>query len=354
MSTTNHLATQDQLWTAVLRRDPRFDQQFVYAVRSTGIYCRPTCPSRRPRRDQVTFFEAPRQAEQAGFRACHRCHPDHNGTATQDVMARVCRYLEGHAERRVTLRELSHVSGYSPFHLQRMFKQTLGISPRQYTAGHRLRDLKTRLREGYNVTTATYEAGYGSTSRVYESSDGRLGMTPATYGRGGSGMNIRYATASSQLGRVLVAATERGVCAVQFGASDLQLRRSLRDEFPAAEITLGGKELHRWVQEVVKAASGRQPHPGVPLDLRCTAFQRQVWEALMRIPCGSTRSYQQVAAEIGQPKAARAVARACATNPVAVLIPCHRVVRGSGEMGGYRWGVERKKKLLEREQRLRD
>src|SRR5574337_1010339 len=151
MSTTNHLATQDQLWTAVLRRDPRFDQQFVYAVRSTGIYCRPTCPSRRPRRDQVTFFEAPRQAEQAGFRACHRCHPDHNGTATQDVMARVCRYLEGHAERRVTLRELSHVSGYSPFHLQRMFKQTLGISPRQYTAGHRLRDLKTRLREGYNV-----------------------------------------------------------------------------------------------------------------------------------------------------------------------------------------------------------
>ena len=354
MSTTNHLATQDQLWTAVLRRDPRFDQQFVYAVRSTGIYCRPTCPSRRPRRDQVTFFDVPRKAEQAGFRACHRCHPDRDGTSTHDVIAHLCRYLDEHAERRVTLHELSRISGYSPFHVQRMFKQALGISPRQYAAGQRLRDLKTHLREGYNVTAATYEAGYGSASRVYESADGQLGMTPATYGRGGSGMKIRYAVAASPLGRVLVAATERGVCAVEFGASDRQLRRSLGEEFPEAEITPAGSELRRWVQEVVKAASGRQPHPGVPLDLRCTAFQRQVWEALMHIPCGSTRSYQQVAAEIGQPKAARAVARACATNPVAVLIPCHRVVRGSGEMGGYRWGMERKKKLLEREQRARE
>jgi AraC family transcriptional regulator of adaptative response/methylated-DNA-[protein]-cysteine methyltransferase len=354
MATTTNLESNNQLWTAVLRRDPRFDQQFVYAVRSTGIYCRPTCPSRRPRREQVTFFEVPRQAEQAGFRACHRCHPDRNGTSTPDVIARVCRYLEEHAERRVTLRELSRISGYSGFHLQRIFKHTLGISPRQYAAGHRLQDLKTRLREGYNVTAATYEAGYGSSSRVYESADGQLGMTPATYGRGGLGMNIRYAIAASPLGRVLVAATERGVCAVQFGESDLRLRRCLRDEFPAAEIAPAGTELRRWVQEVVKAASGRQPHPGVPLDLRCTAFQRQVWEALMRIPSGSTRSYQQVAAEIGQPKAARAVARACASNPVAVLIPCHRVVRGSGEAGGYRWGVERKKKLLERERRARE
>jgi AraC family transcriptional regulator of adaptative response/methylated-DNA-[protein]-cysteine methyltransferase len=353
MTTANNSEISNQRWAAVLGRDPRFDQQFVYAVRTTGIYCRPSCPSRRPRREQVTFFGAPQEAEQAGFRACHRCHPNRNGTSAQDVVARVCRYLEERGDRRVTLGELSRVSGYSAFHLQRMFKKALGISPRQYAAGHRLQHLKTRLRSGYNVTAATYEAGYGSSSRIYEAANGRLGMTPATYGRGGAGMNIRYATAVSPLGRVLVAATERGVCAVQFGDSDRQLQRTLRDEFPAANIQSAGSEIRSWVQEVVKAAAGRQPHPGVPLDLRCTAFQRQVWEALLRIPFGSTRSYRQVAADIGQPKAARAVARACATNPVAVLIPCHRVVRESGEGGGYRWGLERKEKLLAKEQEPR-
>jgi AraC family transcriptional regulator, regulatory protein of adaptative response / methylated-DNA-[protein]-cysteine methyltransferase len=351
MATANHLEISNQRWAAVLGRDPRFDQQFVYGVRSTGIYCRPSCPSRRPRREQVTFFGAPQEAEQAGFRACHRCHPDRNGTSSQDVVARICRYIEQNAERRVTLKELSRVSGYSAFHLQRLFKKTLGISPREYAAGHRLKDLKTRLRAGYNVTAATYEAGYGSSSRIYEAANGRLGMTPATYGRRGAGMNIRYATAACSLGRVLVAATDRGVCAVQFGESDRQLQRGLHQEFLAAEIRPAGANLRAWVQEVVNAVSGRQPHPGVPLDLQCTAFQRQVWEALLRIPYGSTRSYHQVAADIGQPKAARAVARACATNPVAVLIPCHRVVRESGEMGGYRWGLERKKKLLAREQK---
>ncbi len=354
MTTANHLEVSNQRWAAVLGRDPHFDQQFVYAVRSTGIYCRPSCPSRRPRRDQVTFFGAPREAEQAGFRACHRCHPDRNGTSAQDVVARLCRYIEQNAERRITLGELSRVSGYSAFHLQRLFKKTLGISPRQYAAGNRLKDLKTRLRQGYNVTAATYEAGYGSSSRIYEASNGRLGMTPATYGRGGLGMSIRYATAASPLGRVLVAATERGMCAVQFGDSDRQLQSSLKAEFPAADIKPAPADLRAWVREVVSAVSGRQPHPGVPLDLQCTAFQRQVWEALLRIPYGNTRSYQQVAADIGQPRAARAVARACATNPVAVLIPCHRVVRGGGETGGYRWGLERKEKLLAREQRAEE
>jgi AraC family transcriptional regulator of adaptative response/methylated-DNA-[protein]-cysteine methyltransferase len=350
MTTAHNLEISNQRWAAVLGRDPRFDHQFVYGVRSTGIYCRPSCPSRRPRREQVTFFGAPLEAEQAGFRACHRCHPERNGTSAQDVVARVCRYIEQNAERRVTLQELSRISGYSAFYLQRMFKKMLGISPREYAAGHRLQDLKSRLRQGYNVTAATYEAGYGSSSRIYEAANGRLGMTPATYGRGGAGMNIRYATAACPLGRVLVAATERGVCAVQFGESDRQLQRGLRDEFPAAEIQPAGADLRAWVKEVVNAVSGRQPHPGVPLDLQCTAFQRQVWEALLHIPYGSTRSYQQVAADIGHPKAARAVARACASNPVAVLIPCHRVVRGTGEKGGYRWGVERKEKLLAREQ----
>jgi AraC family transcriptional regulator of adaptative response/methylated-DNA-[protein]-cysteine methyltransferase len=351
MTSANNLEMNDQRWAAVLGRDPRFDQEFVYAVRSTGIYCRPTCPSRRPRREQVAFFGAPQEAEQAGFRACRRCHPNRNGTSAQDVVARVCRYIEENSERRITLEELSRVSGYSAFHLQRMFTKALGISPRQYAAGRRLRDLKTRLREGYNVTAATYEAGYGSSSRIYESSNGQLGMTPATYGRGGAGMKIRYATAPCPLGRVLVAATERGVCAVQFGDSHRQLQRGLRDEFPAAEIRPAGADLRDWIREIVNAAAGRQPHPGVPLDLQCTAFQRQVWEALLRIPFGSRRSYQQIAAAIGQPQASRAVARACASNPVAVLIPCHRVVRGTGELGGYRWGLGRKQKLLAREQR---
>ena len=353
MTNANNLEISNQRWAAVQGRDPRFDQQFVYAVRSTGVYCRPSCPSRRPRREQVTFFGAPREAEQAGFRACHRCHPDRNGTSAQDVVARVCRYIEQNAEHRMNLEELSRISGYSAFHLQRMFKKVLGISPRQYAAGHRLQDLKTRLRKGYNVTAATYEAGYGSSSRIYEAANGRLGMTPGTYSRGGAGMNIRYATAASPLGRVLVAATERGVCAVQFGDSDRQLQRGLREEFPAAEVKPAGADLRAWVQEVISAVSGRQPHPGVPLDLQCTAFQRQVWEALLRIPYGSTRSYRQVAVDIGQPKAARAVARACATNPVAVLIPCHRVVCEGGEMGGYRWGLERKQKLLAKEQKTR-
>lgn len=354
MTYATNISADDNRWSAVLHRDPHFDQHFVYAVRSTGIYCRPSCPSRRPRREQVTFFAAPRQAEQAGFRACHRCHPERNGTAAQDVVARLCRYLDGHAQRRVTLGELSRISGYSAFHLQRMFKKVLGISPREYAAGQRLHGLKSRLREGYNVTAATYEAGYGSSSRIYEAANRRLGMTPATYSRGGAGMQIRYTTAACPLGRVLVAASERGVCAVQFGDSDRELELGLRSEFPNAEVKAAGTELRGWVQEIVKAVAGRQPHPGVPLDLRCTAFQRQVWEALLRIPCGSTRSYRQIATDIGRPQAARAVARACATNPVAVLIPCHRVVRKGGEMGGYRWGVERKRKLLQGEQREED
>jgi AraC family transcriptional regulator of adaptative response/methylated-DNA-[protein]-cysteine methyltransferase len=265
------------------------------------------------------------------------------------VVARVCRYLEQNAGRRVTLGELGRISGYSGFHLQRMFKKVLGISPRQYAAGQRLQDLKARLRAGYNVTAATYEAGYGSSSRIYEAANGRLGMTPATYGRGGAGMEISYATATCPLGRVLVGATERGVCAVQFADSDEQLLAGLRAEYPAARLQPAGRKLSRWLREVVKAVAGRQPHPGIPLDLQCTAFQRQVWEALLRIPYGKTRSYREIAADIGQPKAARAVARACATNPVAVLIPCHRVVRTSGDMGGYRWGMGRKEKLLEKE-----
>jgi AraC family transcriptional regulator of adaptative response/methylated-DNA-[protein]-cysteine methyltransferase len=353
MSTVNHISADDHRWAAVLQRNPRFDRQFVYAVRSTGIYCRPSCPSRRPRREQVRFFAAPGEAEQAGFRACHRCHPGSDGISAPDVVARLCRYLEEHAQRRVTLGELSRISGYGAFHVQRMFKKALGISPREYAAGERLRGLKSRLRQGYNVTAATYEAGYGSSSRLYEEASRRLGMTPGTYGRGGAGMSIRYATAACPLGRLLVAASERGVCAVQFGDSDQQLERGLRAEFPAADVRPAPAELRAWVREIVNAVAGHEPHPGVPLDLRCTAFQRQVWEALLRIPFGSTRSYRQIAADIGRPMAARAVARACASNPVAVLIPCHRVVRESGDMGGYRWGIARKQKLLAQEQRVK-
>jgi AraC family transcriptional regulator of adaptative response/methylated-DNA-[protein]-cysteine methyltransferase len=298
----------------------------------------------------VEFFRAPKEAEKAGFRACQRCLPNQtNGSTTaRDVVERVCKLIDDKLDKKFSLQELSRVSGYSPFHLQRTFKRVLGISPRQYAETRRVERLKGQLREGQNVTTATYEAGFGSSSRVYEKAHSRLGMTPGVYGRGGEGMHIRYAIANSVLGRMLVAATERGVCAVQFGQSDEALLSGLRKEYSAARIERGDGKLLKSVNRVLDAIGGAS-QPDISVDMRCTAFQRQVWEALRRIPAGETRSYGQVAKEIGEPKAVRAVARACATNPVAVVIPCHRVIRGDGELGGYRWGVERKRKLLEKE-----
>jgi AraC family transcriptional regulator of adaptative response/methylated-DNA-[protein]-cysteine methyltransferase len=272
------------------------------------------------------------------------------------TVQQACAYLEGHLDEPVTLEALGRALGVSPYHLQRMFKRVTGVSPREYASARRVERLKERLQQGDGVADATYEAGYGSGSRVYERSDAQLGMTPATYKRGGPGVTIRYGTTASPLGRLLVAVTERGVCAVTLGDSDATLEAALRQEYPRARIEKAGAEdeaIEGWIGAIVRHLEGEQPSLGLPVDVQATAFQRRVWQALQEIPYGETRSYTEVAAAIGQPRAARAVARACASNRVALVVPCHRVVRGDftadGDSGGYRWGAERKRRLLERE-----
>ncbi|HJZ49262.1 MAG TPA: bifunctional DNA-binding transcriptional regulator/O6-methylguanine-DNA methyltransferase Ada [Roseiflexaceae bacterium] len=349
---------EERCWQAVLGREKTFDGAFVYAVRSTGIFCRPTCPSRRPRREQVIFFGQPAAAEQAGFRACQRCRPAAADSAREPIGAddartvmvrRACQIIE-EADEAPTLSELGERMGLSPYHLQRTFKRVMGITPHQYADAHRIDRLKARLKKGDNVTTALYEAGYGSSSRLYEQAPERLGMTPATYQRGGAGAQIGYTIADSPLGRLLVAATERGVCFVSLADDDAALETALTNEFPAAEIRRDDAVLGRSVDALVRHLSGEQQQLDLPLDVCATAFQRRVWETLRAIPFGETRSYRQVAEALGQPTAARAVARACATNPVALVIPCHRVVGEGGDLRGYRWGVGRKHALLKREE----
>jgi AraC family transcriptional regulator of adaptative response/methylated-DNA-[protein]-cysteine methyltransferase len=349
----------DPRWVAVAERDARQDGQFVYAVASTGVFCRPSCPSRRPRRENVAFFAGPEEAERAGYRACRRCAPKSSVAPAERTVQQACAYLEGHLDEPVTLEALGRALGVSPYHLQRMFKRVTGVSPREYASARRVERLKERLQQGDGVADATYEAGYGSGSRVYERSDAQLGMTPATYKRGGMGMTIRYGTTASPLGRLLVAVTERGVCAVTLGDSDATLEAALRQEYPRARIEKAGTEdaaIEGWIGAIVRHLEGEQPSLGLPVDVQATAFQRRVWQALQEIPYGETRSYTEVAAAIGQPRATRAVAQACASNRVALVVPCHRVVRGdftaggeAGDAGGYRWGAERKRRLLERE-----
>lgn len=343
----------NQAWQAVLERDRRYDGLFVYAVKSTGVYCRPSCPSRRPRAEQVEFFEKPTLAENAGYRSCRRCRPtEANGHGPiPQMITKVCRVLDGNPEEEPTLEQLAQVAGVSSFHLQRSFKQAVGISPRQYAELRRFLRFRTRLQKGDDVTTAMYEAGFQSPSRLYERSTSALGMTPSAYKAGAPGQTIRYTTADSSLGRVLVATTEKGVCAVRFGDSDRALESELKSEFPKAEFTRDDKELAGTLPKVLAAAEGKGVTDEIPLDIRHTAFQWKVWQALRNIAPGQTKSYREVAAEIGDPNAVRAVAKACATNPVALVIPCHRVVRSDGQLAGYRWGVERKKRLLESEKR---
>jgi len=328
-------------WQAVLARDRRFDGAFVYAVRSTGIYCRPSCASRRPRRNQVTFFPIPEAAEREGFRACRRCHPaDANGGDPAVTLVReACRAIADGARPRGDSRRLA-----------RAFKRVLGITPRAYAEARRVTRFKQELKRRKHVSPALYEAGYSSTSRVYEHAHEQLGMTPATYARGGTGIGIAYVMVPTSLGRLLVAATERGVCRVALGDTASALQADLIAEFPAARVVqdTSGK-LHAWVAAILAYLDGSEPDLDLPLDIRATAFQRRVWQELQKIPFGQTRTYAEIAKRIGQPTAARAVARACATNPTALVIPCHRVVGKSGETGGYRWGVERKRTLLEME-----
>ncbi|MGC2272064.1 MAG: bifunctional DNA-binding transcriptional regulator/O6-methylguanine-DNA methyltransferase Ada [Candidatus Sulfotelmatobacter sp.] len=343
---------EDQRWSAVVARDGAHDGEFVFAVSSTGVYCRPSCAARRPRRGNVRFFAGPEQAEKAGFRACLRCRPrSSSGNLQSDFAKEVCRYIEQHLDETVTLQRLGKVFRQSPFHLQRRFKAALGITPRAYADSCRLRLLKRNLQAGDNVTRAMYDAGYGSSSRLYEKTASQLGMTPDKYRRGAIAATIRYAIADSPLGRMLIAATERGVCSIQFGRSDGELLEGLKREFPFAVRKVDEGGLQAWVEALLAKMTGKEWNAALPLDIRATAFQRRVWAHLQSIPFGATRSYGEVAKAIGQPSASRAVARACATNPVAVAIPCHRVVREDGSISGYRWGVERKKALLAMEQR---
>lgn len=331
-------------WQKVMSRDARQDGRFVFAVRTTGVYCRPSCPSRRPRRDSVEFFATPQEAERAGYRACLRCKPTQVSEQAQYVLK--ARQLLDNAEGVLTLSQLSKRIGVSPFHLQRLFKRATGLSPREYQSALRTQQVKQQLRQGSDVTTALYEAGFSSPSRLYESSARQLGMTPGAYRAGGAKTAIAFAIASSPLGHLLVAATPRGVCAIRFGESAQELERELRQEFHAAELSRNDSGLRGYVDMIVAAIRGDKTSLDLPLEIRATAFQRRVWDVLRQIPRGETRSYADIAREIGAPAAVRAVARACASNPVAVAVPCHRVIRSDGGLAGYRWGMKRKQKLL--------
>jgi AraC family transcriptional regulator, regulatory protein of adaptative response / methylated-DNA-[protein]-cysteine methyltransferase len=344
-------------WQAVAHRDSSLDGAFVFGVSSTGIFCRPSCPAKRPRRENVRFFDHALAAERAGYRACLRCRPKAVDGNPQDALVRaICRYIERHIEDRLTLSLLANQFRRSPFHLQRTFKAALGVSPKAYIDACRLRQVKQNLQAGHNVTTSLYAAGYGSSSRLYERTATQLGMTPEKYRRGALAAVVRYTIAPSPLGRMLIAATDKGICAIQFADSDEELQQGLMREFPFATRRRDDEAMAQWKENLARLiqgqnVNGQDVNSSLPLDIRATAFQRRVWEALQKIPRGQTRSYSAVAKKIGMPKATRAVARACATNPVAVAIPCHRVVRADGEPGGYRWGVERKEQLLAMEQR---
>jgi AraC family transcriptional regulator of adaptative response/methylated-DNA-[protein]-cysteine methyltransferase len=348
---------EEQYWQAVLSRDSHADGTFVYAVRSTGIYCNPSCSARRPRREQVVFFVRPEAAEEAGFRACRRCRP-REATVYElqvEIVQRACRFIEKHIESHlegpVTLEALGKEVSVSPYHFQRVFKRVMGMTPRQYAQAYRLGQLKQQLKEGEQVTAAMYNAGYGSSSRLYEQAPAQLGMTPSAYRQGGKGMRIGYTIVDCPLGRLLIAATEKGICAICLGDVDAVLETTLFNEYPAAEIQRDGVELSRWVGALLRHLSGQEPQLDLPIDVQATTFQWRVWQALRAIPYGSTRSYSEIAESLGDAKAARAVACACASNPVALVVPCHRVVREDGGLGGYRWGMERKQQLLTQEAR---
>jgi AraC family transcriptional regulator of adaptative response/methylated-DNA-[protein]-cysteine methyltransferase len=347
------VASDEQRWKAVLARNSAQDGAFVYGVSSTGVYCRPSCPSRRPLRSRVAFFQTPDQAEAAGYRACRRCQPR---ARVQPAVRRIQvarQYLDQHPGETVTLERLGQLVGMSPYHLQRTFKRVVGVSPKAYVGARRIERMKSTLRQGHTVSRATYDAGYGSGSRAYEHASAGLGMTPGTYRKGGRGLRIAYSLVPTSVGQLLAAATDRGLCAVMLVDDATELENQLQGEYPAAALERNDTALSQYIGLILERLSGGEDAM-LPLDVGGTAFQWQVWEALQRIPPGETRSYQTLAREIGRPTAARAVARACAGNHVALVIPCHRAVREHGEPGGYRWGAERKRQLLEQERAHRD
>ena len=349
--TTDAYGTDADRWAAVVARDKAADGVFVFAVRTTGVYCRPGCPSRTPRRENVRFFHSSIEAERAGFRACRRCRPreDSPELRRSELVTRACRAIEA-ADKPPVLSELARSSGLSASRFHRVFKSETGVTPRAYAAAVRAGRVRAQLDASATVTDALWRSGFESTGRFYESAAERLGMTPTEFRAGGSGTRIQFAVGECWLGAILVAATERGVCAILLGDDPEELLRDLQDRFPQAELIGGDSQFERTVAAVVGLIE--QPAGGLdlPLDVRGTAFQQQVWEALRKIPPGTTVTYSEIAEKLGRPTAVRAVATACAANPLAVAIPCHRVVRRDGAPAGYRWGIDRKRSLLEREQ----
>ncbi len=348
--TMSSLHDDDARWEAIRRRDRNADGAFCYAVRTTGVYCRPSCGSRLPRRDNVAFYTDPAAAERAGFRPCKRCNPTTQAAAGRHAaaVARACRLIET-AEEFPRLDDLARKAGMSPFHFHRVFKAATGVTPKAYADAHRGRRIRDGLKAAGTVTEAIYGAGFNSNARFYERAGDILGMTPSAFRDGGAGATIRFAVGECSLGSILVAATEKGVCAIQFGNDPDALVRDLQDAFPKAKLIGGDKAFEQTVAQVVGFVEAPQQGLGLPLHVRGTAFQQRVWQVLRAIPAGATASYTEIAAKVGKPKAVRAVARACGANPVAVAIPCHRVVRRDGALSGYRWGVARKEALLSRE-----
>ncbi len=348
----------DLLWQAVQQRDPTYDGSVIYAVRTTGIYCRPTCPSRRPNRDNVRFFADSKEAQSAGYRACLRCLPDRpdQKSRNSDLVKRVCHQIDSHLNEHPdslpSLAQLSQAAGVSSSHLQRVFKKETGLTPRQYAHTGRLERFKSLVRDGNPVSAAMFDSGFSSSSRLYEDADGQFGMTPGRYKRGGAGTTIGYLFAESPLGSLLVAATGKGICSVKLGGDASVLLNDLQAEFPAADFQEGDETLRGWLALVLEYLEGERLGLDLPLDIQATAFQRRVWRMLQSIPYGETRSYQQMALDVGLTcNAGRAVGNACASNPVALVIPCHRAVRKDGSLGGYRWGLHRKEALIAMEDR---
>lgn len=340
----------DPRWASVRARDPKADGQFFYSVQSTGVYCRPSCGARTPRPENVGFFLTQAGAEQAGFRPCKRCKPEQAPLSEQHaaLVAKLCRLIET-APAPPSLDDLAQAAQMSTFHVHRVFKAITGVTPKAYATAHRANKVRLELVRGGSVTDAMYEAGYNSNARFYEQSNQRLGMTPSTYRAGGAQVTIRFAIGQCSLGAILVAASARGVCAILIGDDPDALARDLQDRFPKAELIGGDAEFEQMMAQVVGLVEMPKLGLDLPLDVRGTAFQQRVWQALRDVPAGQTVSYADIAQRIGAPKAVRAVAGACAANALAVAIPCHRVVRTDGHLSGYRWGVDRKRALLERE-----
>jgi AraC family transcriptional regulator, regulatory protein of adaptative response / methylated-DNA-[protein]-cysteine methyltransferase len=336
-------------WNAVLARDVKLDGKIYYGVKSTGIFCRPSCPSRRPNRENVEFFASTTDAKQGGYRACKRCSPEETLNPKAAFIGQIVEYIDMHSDEMLTLKSLSERFGMSPFHLQRTFKAVVGVTPKRYLEACRLDQLKRQLQSGQQVSAAVYEAGFGSSSRLYEKSNSGLGMTPATYGRKGQGAKIIFGTFKSSLGIVLIAATNRGVCFLQFGDSEHSLINLLNAEFEKASLERDEPIVQPWFDALQHYLNGKCDQLELPLEVHGTAFQFSVWQHLRSLPVGQTASYGAVANALGDPNAARAVARACASNRIAIAIPCHRVIRENGDLGGYRWGIEKKRTLLDRE-----